>query len=170
MKNPILTRVQATAATLTFNVPSEIANVFDFVAAEDVLPKVLTRYGFLPGVFRTSGHTGPWDKPGSSHTVHLADGTTTREQVTPYERPKYFSYKTDRYTFALRHLANSATGQWWFETQSGSTHVKWTYTFNSKGWLTAPILKLIRLQWVGYMRTCARNVQRHFMRNSSRAV
>ena len=35
MKNPILTKVEGTAATLTFDVPGEIADVFDFVAAEE---------------------------------------------------------------------------------------------------------------------------------------
>jgi len=165
MKNSIKTRGQGSAVTLTFNVPGELADVFDFVVAEDILPKVLTGYGFLPGVVRTSSNTGPWDTPGSSRTVHLADGTTAREQVTAYERPQYFGYRTDRYTFALRHLANSATGQWWFNAQSGGTHVKWTYGFDSKRRLTAPILILfIRLQWGGYMRTCAKNVQRHFTR------
>jgi hypothetical protein len=132
MKNSIKTRGQGSAVTLTFNVPGELADVFDFVVAEDVLPKVLTGYGFLPGVVRTSSNTGPWDTPGSSRTVHLADGTTAREQVTAYERPQYFGYRTDRYTFTLRHLANSATGQWWFNAQSGGTHVKWTYGFDSK--------------------------------------
>jgi hypothetical protein len=64
MKNSIKTRGQGSAVTLTFNVPGELADVFDFVVAEDVLPKVLTGYGFLPGVVRTSSNTGPWDTPG----------------------------------------------------------------------------------------------------------
>jgi hypothetical protein len=37
--------------------------VFDFVSAEDVLPKVLTANGFLPAVVATSGNTGPWTEP-----------------------------------------------------------------------------------------------------------
>ena len=41
-----------------------------FVTAEDVLPKVLTGYGLLPAVVRTSGNTGPWDHPQSVRTVH----------------------------------------------------------------------------------------------------
>jgi len=48
--------------------------------------------------------------------------------------------------------------------QPGKTHVKWTYPFAGKGIMTAPVLQLfIRLQWLGYMRTCAKNIQRHFM-------
>ena len=75
------------AATLDVYIAAAEAPVFDFVAAEDVLPKVLTGYGLLPGVVRTSGNTGPWDQPGSVRTVHLADGNTAREQVTAYEQP-----------------------------------------------------------------------------------
>ena len=61
--------------------------VFAFITAEDVLPKVLTGYGPLPAVVRTSGHTGNWDIPGSARVVHLADGTSVREQLTHYVSP-----------------------------------------------------------------------------------
>ena len=32
----------------------------------------------LPAVVATSDTTGPWDRPGSAHVVHLADGSTLR--------------------------------------------------------------------------------------------
>ena len=70
-----------------------IREVFDFVAAEDVLPVVLTGYGLVPAVVSTSGNTGPWTNPGSSRVVHLADGNTAHEQVTHYDRPRYFAYR-----------------------------------------------------------------------------
>jgi hypothetical protein len=78
-----------------------LADVFDFVGAEDVLPKVLTGYGMLPAVVRTSGNTGPWDKPGSNRLVHLKDGTTAREEVTAYRRPEYFAYKSSEFTCTM---------------------------------------------------------------------
>jgi hypothetical protein len=56
-------------ATMEIDVAAAIEPVFDFVSAEDVLPKVLTGYGLLPPVERTSGNTEPWDQPGSSRTV-----------------------------------------------------------------------------------------------------
>jgi hypothetical protein len=151
------------AATLETRVAGAALPVFDFVAAEDVLPKVLTGYGLLPAVVRTSGNTGPWDLPGSARTVHLADGGTAREQVTAYERPVYFAYRTSDYTFALRYLANSAEGQWWFENDGSGTQVRWTYTFRARNWLASiPLALFVRMQWVGYMRTCIRNVQHQF--------
>ena len=153
------------AATLEIDIKAPVEAIFDFVAAEDVLPKVLTGYGLLPAVVRTSGNTGAWDKPGSSRTVHLADNSTSREQVTDYKRPGYFAYRTSDYTFALRHLATSAEGQWWFEERQGQTHIRWTYTFTAKGAVTAILLLLfVKSQWTGYMRVCLDNTRRHFDR------
>ena len=146
----------------TMTIPTRRETVFDFITAEDVLPKVLTGYGLLPAVVRTSGNTGPWDRPGSARTVHLADGTTAREQVTAYERPKHFAYRTSDYAFALRYLARLAQGQWWFEDDPNGTKVRWTYTFHAKGRLTSiPLRMFAKTQWVGYMRACIRNVQNH---------
>ncbi len=67
------------------------------------------------------------------------------------------------YTFALRYLANFAEGRWWFETDGPGTHLRWTYTFHAKNWLASiPLAPFVRCQWVGYMRTCVRNVQNQF--------
>jgi hypothetical protein len=153
------------AATLETSVSAGAPQVFNFVVAEDVLPKVLTGYGLLPAVVGTSGNTGQWDRPGSVRTVHLADGTTAREEVTDYESGRYFAYRTSDYTFALRHLAAFAEGQWWFKPDANGTAVRWTYTFQAKNWLTSILLRLfVRTQWVGYMRTCIVHVQGHFAR------
>jgi hypothetical protein len=111
----------AVEATLEISINAAIGSVLDFVAAEKVLPKVLTGYRLLPGVVGTSRNTGPWDQPGSSRTVHLADGTTAREQVLDYHRPRYFAYRTSDYTFSLRHLSTGAKGRWWFEEKDGQT-------------------------------------------------
>lgn len=122
-----------------------------------------TGYGLLPAVVRTSGNTGPWDRPRSARTVHLADGSTARERVTAYERPVYFAYRTSDHTFALRHFASFAEGQWWFEDDGSGTRVRWTYTFSAENWLAlVPLALFVRTQWVGYMRTCIRNVQHQF--------
>jgi hypothetical protein len=96
---------------MEIDIAAAIGPIFDFVSAEDVLPKVLTGYGLLPAVERTSGNTGPWDRPGSSRTVHLADGNTAREEVTAYTRPNYFAYRTDNYTFGLKYISTGAKGQ-----------------------------------------------------------
>jgi hypothetical protein len=130
------------AVTLETRIGAEQSDVFDYIAAESVLPEVLTGYGPLPAVVGTSGNTGPWDTSGSSRIVHLKDRSTAREEVTGYDRPAFFSYKTSEFTFALRHLAAGATGQWWFTADGAATSVRWTYTFKAKGWLTSIVLQL----------------------------
>lgn len=52
--------------TLTDHVRVSVQDVFRFVTAKDVLPKILLGYGPLPGVVSTSENTGPWHVPGSS--------------------------------------------------------------------------------------------------------
>ena len=151
------------AVSMETRIEGAITDVFDFVAAEDVLPKVLTGYGLLPAVVKTTGTTGPWDKPGSHRIVNLKDGTTAREEVTTYRRPEYFAYKTSEYTFALKYLATGATGEWWFEREGNGTKLRWTYTFQGKNSFTSLLLSLFaRTQWAGYMTVCLRNVQKHF--------
>jgi hypothetical protein len=92
---------------------------FDFVAAEDVLPKILTGYGLVPGVASTSDISGPWDRPRSHRIVHLLDGSTVNEGVTAYDRPSYFAYRVSNPSFALKHLMTEARGQFWFASAKG---------------------------------------------------
>jgi Polyketide cyclase / dehydrase and lipid transport len=152
------------AVTLNTSIEAEKIPVFDFIAAEGVLPVVLTGYSpFLPAVVATSGNTGPWDRPGSSRLVHLKDGSTAVEEVTGYDRPDFFSYKSSKFTFALKYLATGATGEWWFTTDGAATKVRWTYTFKAKSWLAAMILPIFaRFLWSGYMRVCFFNTEKHF--------
>ena len=57
-----------------------VQSLFDTVVAEDVLPKVLRRWGPIPAVVGTRDLTGPWTTPGSERTVVLDDGTSARER------------------------------------------------------------------------------------------
>lgn len=140
-----------------------IRDVFDFVAAEDVLAKILTGYGLVPGVAFTSDISGPWDQPGSHRVVHLADGSTVDEGITHYDRPSYFAYRVSNPSFALKHLMTGATGQFWFEGADGGTKVRWTYTFRAKNRLAKlPLTLFVRSQWKGYMDVCMTNIVAHF--------
>ena len=151
------------AVTREVFISHAIQDVFDFVAAEDVLPKILTGYGMVPGVASTSDISGPWDRPGSHRVVHLADGSTANEGVTHYDRPSYFAYRVSDPSFALKHLMTEARGQFWFEPANGGTRVKWTYTFQAKNRLTKlPLALFVKSQWKGYMDVCLANVIEHF--------
>jgi Polyketide cyclase / dehydrase and lipid transport len=133
--------------------------VFNFVTAEDVLPKVLTGYGPLPAVVKTSDNTGPWTVPGSARRVHLADKSVLREQLTHYEPAKYFAYRVfDFGNPLLRTLATEGKGEWTFTKGPEGTLVAWTYTFTAKNALTAiPMSGITQILWRGYMNVCLEN-------------
>ena len=143
-------------------VPKSPSDVFKFIAAEDVLPKVLTGYGPLPAVIKTSGNTGPWDVVGSSRIVHLADQTTVREEITNYKNSEYFAYKIwDFGNPIVKTLATGGRGEWTFAAAEGGTQVTWTYTFVAKNGLTAiPMSAIAQTLWRGYMDVCLGNTLR----------
>lgn len=136
--------------------------VFAFITAEDVLPKVLTGYGPLPAVVRTSGNTGPWNQPGSTRVVHLADGTTAQEQVTRYAAPSTFAYRVwDFGNPVVKRLATQARGEWIFEPVAEGTKVTWTYTFTARNAAAAlPLSGITQILWRGYMDVCLENSRR----------
>jgi hypothetical protein len=150
------------AVTRSVVLPKTPQIVFGFIAAEDVLPKVLTGYGPLPGVVRTSRHTGPWDRPGSARVIHLADGNTVREQVTRYDRSKHFAYRVWDFSHPLiGSLADEAHGEWTFASHPGGTLVTWTYTFTAKNAAAAiPLTLIAKIFWRGYMDVCLENSRR----------
>jgi hypothetical protein len=140
-------------------VPGRVEDVFDFVAAEDVLPKILTGYGLVPGVASTSDISGPWDQPGSHRIVHLLDGSTVNEGITAYNRPSYFAYRVSNPSFALKHLMAEARGQFWIAPTEGGTNVTWTYTFQARNRLAKlPLTLFVKTQWKGYMDVCLKNI------------
>lgn len=136
--------------------------VFNFISAEDVLPKVLTGYGPLPAVVKTSENTGPWTVAGSARLIHLADGSTVREQVTQFEPSNRFAYRVwDFGNPLIRSVATGARGEWIFSPAPGGTLVSWTYTFTAKNVVTAvPLLGITQILWRGYMDVCLENSKR----------
>lgn len=150
------------AITRTAVIPGSIEAVFEFIAAEDVLPKVLTGYGPLPAVVSTSDHTGSWDQPGAARVIHLADGSRVREQVTDHRAPAFFAYRVwDFGNPIIRLLARGARGEWVFSTEGNSTRVIWTYCFYAKNRLAAlPLTGIVHLLWRGYMDVCLENSRR----------
>jgi hypothetical protein len=154
---------QDVAVTREIFVPGGIADVFDFVAGEDVLPKILTGYGLVPAVAFTSGVSGPWHEVGSHRIVHLADGSTAEERVTQYDRASYFAYRVSNPSFALKYLMTEARGQFWFVQENGGTRIKWTYTFAPKNaFARIPLMLFVKTQWKGFMKVCLKNVVLHF--------
>jgi len=123
-----------------------------FIAIE--LPDIMHQYGPIPSVVGTRDQTGPWDIPGSSRIVELADGGTAFEEVTASKDPSYFAYRVSRLTGIFGRLVMEAEGEWVFqEAPSGRTLIQWTYTFYARNWLAKLLLiPVVRIFWKGYMR------------------
>jgi hypothetical protein len=134
-----------------------VEQLFDTVVAEDVLPKVLQRWGPIPAVTGTRGLTGPWDTPGSQRTVLLEHGGSAREEVLLWERPVRFEYRVDRITGPLGRLVDHAIGSWEFSVHGpGSSSFRWTYSFVAHGLPGAVVLSLlVHTAWARYMAQCA---------------
>jgi Polyketide cyclase / dehydrase and lipid transport len=133
-----------------------VQRVFDVVVAADVLPRVLHRWGPLPAVVGTREQTGPWDTPGSRRTVLLGDGSSVRERVLRWERPRLFEYRVDRFTNPLGRLADYALGCWVFSATERGAAFRWTYAFHARGRLArAPLALFVHTAWAGYMERCA---------------
>lgn len=147
--------------TASHTVAREVAGVgverlFDVVVAEDVLPKVLHRWGPIPGVAGTRENTGPWDRPGSQRTVVLQDGNTGREQVLDWVRPSRFEYRVDRFTGPFGRAVDHAIGSWEFTETGHGSAFRWTYTFTARGPLAAALLAVaLPVAWTRYMGQCA---------------
>jgi hypothetical protein len=125
------------------------------------LDTVLRDEAGLPGVTRTTGTTGPWDRAGSTRIVHLSDTTFCRETVKVATAPDYFAYRLTEFSSRMiGMLVREANGQWWFTDDGSGTHAKWTYTAESRSVFAMPILfPVIRILWNRYMRTAMKHIK-----------
>jgi hypothetical protein len=154
----------AIATTVTSSIAAARPRLYTWLVPgvfDRELPTVLRDKMGLPGVARTSGTTGPWDKAGSSRTVHLTDGNTVREEVTAADTPDYFAYVLTGFSHPLvKLLVKEGRGQWWFTDAAGGTHIKWTYEFEPRSALAAPFLvPFVKLAWTSSMRSALDNIK-----------
>jgi hypothetical protein len=142
-------------------VPAGIERAFDVVSAEDVLPSLLRRFGPIPAVTGTSELTGPWVTPGESRTVNLSDGGSVHEELTDFERPRYFAYRVSEFSPPFGRLVRQGRGRWWFATDGERTIIRWTYSFEPAGTAAALVLAVVgHVFWRGYMRQAMRALGR----------
>ena len=140
-------------ATVQTEIAAGLTHVFDHIVPID-LTSIFTGYGPLPAVTGVLDQTDSWDAAGQTRTVTLSDGSSARELLTRYDRPRHFGYTVSDFSGILRFLTVSANGEWWFDTgpSSDATIVKWSYSFNARSPLAAPFLWLITgFLWRGYM-------------------
>jgi polyketide cyclase/dehydrase/lipid transport protein len=146
------TAARQIAHTVRRRAPVPVERLFDVVVAEDVLPHVLHRWGPIPGVRETRELSGPWDIPGSTRTVVLADGHTAREQVIAWARPIHFEYRVSDLDGRFGQQFEFAVGEWEFADEAGGSAFRWTYTFHGASRLMA---LAVPLAWARYMAGCA---------------
>lgn len=148
--NPVSNGISTTIET---EITANLEKVFAHIVPID-LSSIFTGYGPLPAVTATFNQTGAWDGVGQTRSVALSDSSSANECITGYKFPSYFSYTVSEFTGALRFLASSANGEWWFDGDavSGKTQIKWRYQFIPRSKLAIPALWLItKVFWRGYM-------------------
>jgi hypothetical protein len=161
------------STTVEISVRAPIDHVFAFVVAEDVLPRVLKRFGPVPAVVGTRILSGPWERVGALREVHTADGGRLHERITHFNPPRpdrpgpaTFAYRIFDFQNQLRRLAWQGVGYWIFEartTKDGrpETHLRWTYSFQPRSAAGEVALRgIIPTFYRGYMKQCLVEIQR----------
>jgi hypothetical protein len=141
------------STTVTTTIRAPLDQVFRFLVAEDVLPKLLHRHGPIPAVIGTRLIDGPWERVGAARQVLLAGGGTLHEQITELRPPTAFAYRIDDLHTPLGALAAGGRGRWSFAQDGADTRLSWTYEFDGRSRWTRPFLALlVHTFYRGYMK------------------
>jgi hypothetical protein len=140
-----------TPVTVEGTARADPATTFDVIVPIE-LPRIFRGFGPLPAVVGTRDQTGKWDQVGVSRVVQLGDGSEAREEITAYDRPRYFAYRVGPFESApLRHLVVDANGEWWFTAgEPARTAIRWRYTFRPRRYATPVVRLVIARLWRGY--------------------
>jgi uncharacterized protein YndB with AHSA1/START domain len=141
------------ATTVEVTIDRPVDEVFKALVAEDVLPKILKKYGPIPGVIATRVIDGPWERAGASRYVFTEGGGSVHETITDIDPARSYHYQIDDFHNPLKDLANNARGTFLFEARGAQTRVRWTYSFARKSPLTRPILGVfVHVFYRGFMK------------------
>ncbi len=114
------------------------------------LPAVYTGYGPLPAVTGVRDQAGPWDTPGRTRTLELADGSTLEEELRTYG-PGGFGYLVHSPSGPLRHLVHDAEVRWELEPAGpGATAVAFTYAFRPRALRRPLVVAVLAPLWRRY--------------------
>ncbi|MEV4420058.1 SRPBCC family protein [Patulibacter sp. NPDC049589] len=105
---------------------------FDAIVPID-LAAMMQGYGPLPAVRGTRDQVGPWDTPGSTRVVELADGNELSERIVAVASPEAFHYRVGPMTGPLGRVVDHIDGSFLLsQGPAGSTEVSWTYDFRPR--------------------------------------
>jgi hypothetical protein len=99
-------------------IPGAADTVFARVVSLDPA-RLFPGLGPFPAVARVSGQAGPWWRPGSTRTLHFADGHTAEETVREVDRPSGFVSRMSGFGGRRGTMLNAVTQRWRFEPRSG---------------------------------------------------
>ena len=147
-----------TSVALSINAPIEAT----FSAAAGIAPSTLIqKFGPLPAIIDTEGHTAPWSEPGQIRKHTLSDRSSAIETLVDYAHNSSFAYKIADFTGVFSALVREARGEWHFTTSSANrTQIDWTYFFFPNGPVAEPLLWfVVKSFWPGYLRSALTRVK-----------
>lgn len=107
------------------------------------LTNIFKKYASLPSIAGTN-LKGTWTKEGLQRIICFEDGTQVTETLLSVEPHRFFSYRVEQFTSALRHLAKKIEGNWTFTKLSeNETKVEWNYNIYPKNRFVTILVKLV---------------------------
>jgi len=107
------------------------------------LSNIFKRFGMMPSITGTDLE-GTWTKEGLQRIIYFEDNTQVTETLKKIEPYRFFSYRVEAFTSALKYMATKIEGDWSFTVLSDrTTQVEWNYNIYPKNMLANILVKLI---------------------------
>jgi hypothetical protein len=116
------------------------------------------RHGLFPPIKEVRDQTGAWDAAGQTRTVVMADGGSTREELTSVDPPRSFGYRLGDATGPMALLVDHVLGEWTFTPVADGTEVTWRWDIHPRSALSALALPVFGRMWKGYARQALRDL------------
>jgi hypothetical protein len=124
-------------------IPGAADMVFARVVSLDPA-RLFPGFGPLPPIARVSDQSGPWWLPGSTRTLHFADGNTAEETVRDVDRPSRFVSRMSGFSGRRGTMLNAVTQRWRFEPRSGPDGpviwITWRVELRPHSFLALPVV------------------------------
>ena len=118
--------------------------VFDFATALENFPRVLRRYGPIPGIDSIHMLDGAAPAAGARRVVRMTDRSEIVEQVLDLDRPRRHRYRwLNPPAPPFSWMVERGEGDWLFSACARGTRIEWTYTFDLTSPLAAPFARPI---------------------------
>lgn len=126
---------------VTMTIKSSAKEAFNAGLQAD-LTNIFKKYGSLPSIVGTN-LKGTWTKEGLQRIIYFEDETQVTETLLRVEPHRFFSYRVEKFTSALRYLAKKIEGNWTFtKLGENETKVEWNYNVYPKNSFVNILVKL----------------------------